>query len=137
LPDYSAVNKSTNEWKVVALSGGSTNNKYYMLVGGGNTFVYLGIYNTGAYLPVFTKTSLPQTYWQSYTISATGQYMYALTITGIVYYSDSYGESWTSYRGPSDTSYSNTGLLSLSDDGMYGLMTSNSTINPIYNFNTV
>ena len=137
LPDYSAVNKSTNEWKVVALSGGSTNNKYYMLVGGGNTFVYLGIYNTGAYLPVFTKTSLPQTYWQSYTISATGQYMYALTITGIVYYSDSYGESWTSYRGPSDTSYSNTGLLSLSDNGMYGLMTSNSTINPIYNFNTV
>lgn len=139
LPDYSAVNKSANEWKVVALSRGSTDTKYYMLVGGVNTFVYLGIYNTntGTYLPTFTKTSLPQTNWQSYTISATGQYMYALTTTGIVYYSDSYGESWTSYRGPSDTSYSNTGLLSLSDNGIYGLMTNNSTINPIYNFNTV
>lgn len=136
LPDYSAVNKSTNEWKVVALSGGSTNNKYYMLVGGINTFVYLGIYNIGAYLPTFTKTSLPQTNWKSYAISFTGQYMYALTTTGIVYYSDSYGESWTSYRGPSDTSYSNAGLLSLSDDGMFGLMT-NSAFNPIYNFNTV
>jgi chaperonin cofactor prefoldin len=136
LPNYSVTNKSANEWKVVALSGQSTNNTYYMLVGGFNTFVYLGIYNTSAYLPTFTKTSLPQANWQSYTISATGQYMYALTTTGMIYYSDSYGDSWTSYAGPSDTSY-NTGVLSLSDNGMYGLMTNNSAVNPIYNFNTV
>ena len=136
LPNYSGTSKSANEWTVVALSRGSIDTKYYMLVGGVNTSVYLGIYNTGTYLPTFTKTSLPQTNWQSYTISATGQYMYALTTTGIVYYSDSYGESWTSYMGPSDTSY-NTGVLSLSDNGMYGLMSNNSSVNPIYNFNTV
>jgi hypothetical protein len=149
LIDYSSTNRTISEWRTVAIStgSGSTTDKHYMLVGGFNTFVYLGIYDrslinttTPPYVypatPTFTKTSLPQTNWQSYTISATGQYMYALTTSGIVYYSDSYGESWTSYMGPSDTSYTSTGVLSLSDNGMYGLMTNNS-VNPIYNFNTV
>lgn len=149
LPNYSTLTAS--EWKVVAISRGtgSTTDKHYLLVGGFNTFVYLGIYDkslinttTSPYnyppFPTFTKTSLPQANWQSYSISATGQYMYAMTTTGMFYYSDSYGDSWTSYSGPSATSYANGySYLSLSDDGMYGLMTNYSSVNPIYNFNTV
>jgi hypothetical protein len=103
----------------------------YMIAGGG---VYSGSSTTPIYLSSnygATWTSVgPTLTWYSYTMSMSGQYMYAGTTgSSAIYISSNYGQTWTSvaYSGVTATSFS----IACSASGQY-VCTTDSSSNYIY-----
>ena len=147
LVNLTSTTIGTLAWNAVAISS----NGNYILAGA--TAVPSGIATTTltpSYLylssngasgtPTFTALSnLPSLQWSGFTISATGQFMYAAATslangTPQMYYSSTFGVSWTQIIYPTNAQLNivSNVYLSLSQDGQYLLLASYN-IPAIYN----
>jgi len=147
LINLTSTTVGTLAWNAVAISSDGN----YILVGAtavpsgksttSSTPSYIYLSSNGASgTPTFTALSnLPSLQWSGFSISATGQYMYAAGSNFAVsmpqmYYSSTFGVSWTQITYPTNVQpnlVSNI-YLSLSQDGQYLLLAS-SGIPAIYN----
>ena len=142
LPSLVNISISFITWTTTAISG----NGDYILVGAfvlnnsnNNSYVYLSTNGTSG-TPTFSQVvGLPSLAWSSFTISISGQYMYAIGLNGAtrrtnqLYYSTSFGTNWTQLALPSNVNNSSTGaFLAMSQDAQYLLLALYNS-SPLYN----